>query len=226
MLACRDAERQLCLGLKESSSRRGTARDARNTKQCHKGCVRVPSSGQVSGATIRPRPCSSRGQPMLDKHMRLGCVSGSNEQIRCRDRKEVEERVEGGGEGDADMRDAVEGDGTVGRGGLGWTAQQSRGWSWSTKRDSSGVASMAEDGWIMDDGEQRRLGKMEARGGGGQGLAHRPGYLGRGSGWMPMDRGQKLGVKYLFPRVLAAGWVGGVTGHLPRELKAQRCADC
>jgi hypothetical protein len=84
VLACRYAERQLCV---EKLEQPGTARDARNTKHFHKGCVQVPSGGQVSGTTIRPRPCSSRRQPMLDKHMRLGCVSGSNEQTRCRDRR-------------------------------------------------------------------------------------------------------------------------------------------
>jgi hypothetical protein len=56
------------------------------------------------------------------------------------------------------MRGAVEGDGTAASLqtrdlGLGWTAQsrgwrlEAGGWSWSTKQDSSGVASMA-DGWM------------------------------------------------------------------------------
>lgn len=78
---------------------------------------------------------------------------------------------------------------------------------------------MAEDGWIMDDGEQRRLGKMEARGGA------RAQLTGQGRWWM--ERGQKLGVKYLFPWVLAPLRVGlaSVSVVTGRELRGVLIAD-
>lgn len=178
MLACRDAARQLRLELRKRSSRRATARDARNTKQFHKGCV----------LKCR-RVVGSRGQPFVHDLAAVEgsqcstntCVSGASRAPTSRFDAEADGGgARGRGEGRVmricEMRWRATGVGQllgeevqVGQlssssaevGAGGWS------WSWSTKRDSSGVASMAEDGWIMDDGEQRRLGKMEARGGAG-----------------------------------------------------------
>lgn len=82
--------------------------------------------GNHSSTTLQQSRAANARQTHASR-VRLGLQRADSMQ-----RQKMEERVEGGWEGDADMRDAVEGDATVvGRGGLGWTAQQqSRGWSW------------------------------------------------------------------------------------------------